>query len=190
LRVAADFSASAKAMAASISAVVRAPGGRASMVMSAFTAPRFLWAGTVSIHPNARTGAHHHGALESVIYAVRGKARMRWGEHLEFVADGQPPQPHLPAVRHAIIIRIIGSPPRRCPLPKTVRLNTDSVGGDPAKSRMCDALESYAAHARSAVVGHNTPRAHNQQSKYLIANVPASDHVQSQNSSRDLAFRP
>ncbi|HET6160137.1 MAG TPA: cupin domain-containing protein [Dongiaceae bacterium] len=46
-----------------------------------------LWAGTVHIHPNAKTGAHHHGPLESVIYVVRGKARMRWGEHLEFVAE-------------------------------------------------------------------------------------------------------
>jgi len=46
-----------------------------------------LWAGTVLIHPNAKTGAHHHGALESVIYVVRGAARMRWGERLEFVAE-------------------------------------------------------------------------------------------------------
>jgi uncharacterized RmlC-like cupin family protein len=46
-----------------------------------------LWAGTVAIHPNAKTGAHHHGALESVIYVVRGKARMRWGDKLEFVAE-------------------------------------------------------------------------------------------------------
>ena len=46
-----------------------------------------LWAGTVSIHANARTGAHHHGALESVIYVLRGKARMRWGENLEFTAE-------------------------------------------------------------------------------------------------------
>ncbi len=46
-----------------------------------------LWAGTVTIHANAKTGAHHHGALESVIYVVRGKARMRWGERLEFVAE-------------------------------------------------------------------------------------------------------
>ena len=46
-----------------------------------------IWAGTVHIHPNARTGAHHHGALESVIYVVRGKARMRWGEALEFTAE-------------------------------------------------------------------------------------------------------
>ena len=36
-----------------------------------------IWAGTVSIQANAKTGAHHHGELESVIYVVRGKARMR-----------------------------------------------------------------------------------------------------------------
>ena len=51
---------------------------------------RKLWAGTVTIHPDAKTGAHHHGALESVIYVVRGKARMRWGEHLEFTAEAGP----------------------------------------------------------------------------------------------------
>ena len=37
-----------------------------------------LWAGTVTIKPNAKTGAHHHGHLESIIYVVRGRARMRW----------------------------------------------------------------------------------------------------------------
>jgi uncharacterized RmlC-like cupin family protein len=51
---------------------------------------RKLWAGTVSITANAKTGAHHHGALESVIYVVRGKARMRWGERLEFTAEAGP----------------------------------------------------------------------------------------------------
>jgi uncharacterized RmlC-like cupin family protein len=51
---------------------------------------RKLWAGTVNISPNAKTGAHHHGALESVIYVVRGRARMRWGERLEFVAEAGP----------------------------------------------------------------------------------------------------
>ncbi|MBV8601169.1 MAG: cupin domain-containing protein, partial [Candidatus Eremiobacteraeota bacterium] len=49
-----------------------------------------LWAGTVSIHPNAKTGAHHHGELESVIYVVSGRARMRWGDRLEFVAEAGP----------------------------------------------------------------------------------------------------
>jgi uncharacterized RmlC-like cupin family protein len=49
-----------------------------------------IWAGTVSIQPNAKTGVHHHGALESVIYVVSGKARMRWGEKLEYVAEAGP----------------------------------------------------------------------------------------------------
>jgi uncharacterized RmlC-like cupin family protein len=46
-----------------------------------------LWAGTVQIQPDAKTGAHHHGPLEGVIYVVRGRARMRWGERLEFTAE-------------------------------------------------------------------------------------------------------
>src|SRR5690349_22822511 len=49
-----------------------------------------LWAGTVTIHPDDKTGAHHHGHLESVIYVVKGRARMRWGEALEFVAEAGP----------------------------------------------------------------------------------------------------
>jgi uncharacterized RmlC-like cupin family protein len=49
-----------------------------------------IWAGTVTIHPNAKTGAHHHGALESVIYVLQGRARMRWGEKLEYVAEAGP----------------------------------------------------------------------------------------------------
>src|SRR5579875_1037105 len=49
-----------------------------------------IWAGTVSIAANAKTGVHHHGELESVIYVVRGKARMRWGDRLEFVAEAGP----------------------------------------------------------------------------------------------------
>jgi uncharacterized RmlC-like cupin family protein len=48
-----------------------------------------LWAGTVTIHPNAKTGAHHHGPLESIIYIVRGQARMRWGDQLEFIAEAK-----------------------------------------------------------------------------------------------------
>ena len=46
-----------------------------------------IWAGTVSIAANAKTGVHHHGELESVIYVVKGHARMRWGEKLQFVAE-------------------------------------------------------------------------------------------------------
>ena len=49
-----------------------------------------IWAGTVSIAANAKTGVHHHGELESVIYVVKGHARMRWGERLQFVAEAWP----------------------------------------------------------------------------------------------------
>jgi uncharacterized RmlC-like cupin family protein len=49
-----------------------------------------LWAGTVTIHANAKTGAHHHGEVESVIYVVKGKARMRWGDKLEYMAEAGP----------------------------------------------------------------------------------------------------
>jgi uncharacterized RmlC-like cupin family protein len=44
----------------------------------------------VKIHPNAKTGAHHHGPVESVIFVVKGRARMRWGEKLEFTAEAGP----------------------------------------------------------------------------------------------------
>jgi len=49
-----------------------------------------LWAGTVTIKPDAKTGAHHHGHLESIIFVVKGKARMRWGEQLQFTAEAGP----------------------------------------------------------------------------------------------------
>src|SRR5438477_5913590 len=63
---------------------------RAAAIDHARTGAEKLWAGTVTIHANAKTGAHHHGELESVIYVVSGRARMRWGDHLEFVAEADP----------------------------------------------------------------------------------------------------
>lgn len=63
---------------------------RAAAITHAVAGAQKLWAGTVTIDPNARTGAHHHGELESVIYVVRGRARMRWGERLEFSAEAGP----------------------------------------------------------------------------------------------------
>jgi uncharacterized RmlC-like cupin family protein len=67
------------------------PGmSRAAAITAASAGARKLWAGTVTIHPDAKTGAHHHGELESVIYVVRGRARMRWGERLEYVAEAGP----------------------------------------------------------------------------------------------------
>ena len=79
------------------------PGmNRAAAIDFARAGARKLWAGTVHIHAGARTGAHHHGPLESVIYVVRGKARMRWGENLEFVAEAGPGR-HILNVGHGVI---------------------------------------------------------------------------------------
>jgi uncharacterized RmlC-like cupin family protein len=67
------------------------PGmNRAAAINFARVGAEKLWAGTVVIHAGAKTGAHHHGELESVIYVVKGRARMRWGEALEFVAEAGP----------------------------------------------------------------------------------------------------
>ena len=67
------------------------PGmSRAAAITHARAGAEKLWAGTVTIHPNAKTGAHHHGDLESVIYVVRGQARMRWGDRLEYLAEAGP----------------------------------------------------------------------------------------------------
>ena len=67
------------------------PGmNRAAAINAATCGASRLWAGTVVIHPNARTGAHHHGPLESVIYVISGRARMRWGERLEYTAEAGP----------------------------------------------------------------------------------------------------
>jgi uncharacterized RmlC-like cupin family protein len=67
------------------------PGmNRAAAITRARAGAEKLWAGTVVIHPRAKTGAHHHGPLESVIYVVSGQARMRWGDRLEFTAEAGP----------------------------------------------------------------------------------------------------
>jgi uncharacterized RmlC-like cupin family protein len=63
---------------------------RAAAINFARVGARKIWAGTVTIHANAKTGAHHHGPLESVIYVLKGRARMRWGDHLEYVAEAGP----------------------------------------------------------------------------------------------------
>ena len=52
------------------------PGmNRAAAINFARVGAQKIWAGTVHIHANAKTGAHHHGALESVIYVLKGRAR-------------------------------------------------------------------------------------------------------------------
>ncbi len=67
------------------------PGmSRAAAITAAAAGAQKLWAGTVVVAPGAKTGAHHHGELETVLYIVKGRARLRWGERLEFVGEAGP----------------------------------------------------------------------------------------------------
>ena len=96
------------------------PGMARAAAVGSRTGAHGLWAGTVTIQPRARTGAHHHGELESVIYVVSGRARMRWGERLEYVAEAGPGSfifvpPHVPHQE----INASGDEPLHCVLARS-----------------------------------------------------------------------
>ena len=63
---------------------------RAAAITSARAGAKQLWAGTVKVESGAKTGPHHHGELETVLYIVRGRARMRWGDRLEYSDEAGP----------------------------------------------------------------------------------------------------
>jgi uncharacterized RmlC-like cupin family protein len=67
------------------------PGmSRAAAITHARTRANKLWAGKMVVQPDAKTGPHHHGELETVLYIVRGRVRMRWGDHLELSGEAEP----------------------------------------------------------------------------------------------------
>src|SRR5918996_1260904 len=122
---------------------------RAAAITHARAGAEKLWAGTVVIHAKAKTGAHHHGALESVIYVVSGRARMRWGERLEFVAEAGPGDfifvpPYVPHQE----INALADEPLSCVLvrsgqePVVVNLELDDVEADPEPVRWVDDLHA------------------------------------------------
>jgi len=83
------------------SATPQTPGMYRQAAITGSVGAERIWAGTVQIQPGAKTGPHHHGELESVIYVLRGRARMRWGERLEFASEAGPGDfiyvpPHVP----------------------------------------------------------------------------------------------
>jgi uncharacterized RmlC-like cupin family protein len=46
-----------------------------------------VWMGQFTNEPGFRSGAHHHGDVESAIYVLSGRLRMRWGERLQYEAE-------------------------------------------------------------------------------------------------------
>jgi uncharacterized RmlC-like cupin family protein len=131
------------------------PGmSRAAAVTYARMGAKKLWAGTVVIHPNAKTGAHHHGPVESVIYIVSGRARMRWGERLEFVAEAGPGDfIHVPPYVPHQEINASDVEPLSCVLVRSGRdpvvINLDVTTVEPPEAvRWVDDLHAPAADER------------------------------------------
>ena len=89
--------------AKSLAAAMHGPGGtgRATAFDFGGTGGRGTWIGTVTLQPNAKTGAHHHGRHEVAVYVVKGRSEIRWGERLEYAAAVGPGDfvyfaPHVP----------------------------------------------------------------------------------------------
>jgi uncharacterized RmlC-like cupin family protein len=43
-----------------------------------------MWAGIFVVEPSAKTGIHHHGQQETIIYVLEGEALVRWGHRGEY----------------------------------------------------------------------------------------------------------
>jgi uncharacterized RmlC-like cupin family protein len=126
------------------------PGmSRAAAITAARAGAEKLWAGTAVIEPAARTGAHHHGPVESVIYVVAGRARMRWGERLQFVAEAGPGDfifvaPYAPHQE----INALAEEPLSCVVvrsdqePVVVNLELEDVEEEPERVRWVDDLHA------------------------------------------------
>jgi uncharacterized RmlC-like cupin family protein len=63
---------------------------RAAAITHARTGANKLWAGTMVVQPSAKTGPHHHGELETVLFVMKGRVRMRWGDQLELSDEAGP----------------------------------------------------------------------------------------------------
>jgi uncharacterized RmlC-like cupin family protein len=48
-----------------------------------------IWVGHVHMDDGVRSGPHHHGEVESVIYIIDGKARFRFGDRLENTVEAE-----------------------------------------------------------------------------------------------------
>jgi uncharacterized RmlC-like cupin family protein len=43
-----------------------------------------LWAGIFVVEPSGKTGIHHHGEQDTVVYVLEGEACVRWGDSGEY----------------------------------------------------------------------------------------------------------
>ena len=63
---------------------------RAAAIDGARAGSQQVWAGKVQLYPDAKTAVGADRTHETVIFLLRGRARVRWGERLEYVAEAGP----------------------------------------------------------------------------------------------------
>jgi len=72
-------------------ATAQTPGmRRAAAIDRASVGSENLWVGRVTVSPDAKTGPHHHGDCDSVVYITAGRVSIRWGEHLQERVEAGP----------------------------------------------------------------------------------------------------
>lgn len=65
-------------------ATAQTPGMRREAGVAASTVgAEKIWLGHVTMEPGMKSGAHHHGPVESAIYIVSGRARFMFGDKLQ-----------------------------------------------------------------------------------------------------------
>ena len=69
------------------SATAQTPGSkRTAAIYPEMVAGSPMWGGLFRVEPGARTGIHHHGEQNTIVYLLSGTSYVRWGERGEFNA--------------------------------------------------------------------------------------------------------
>jgi len=63
---------------------------RAAAITHARAGASKLWGGTMVVQPDAKTGPHHHGELETVLYVVKAEFGCDGGDQLELSEEARP----------------------------------------------------------------------------------------------------
>jgi len=72
------------------SATAQTPGSqRLAAIHSGAGIESPIWGGLFRVEPGARTGIHHHGEQDTIVYVLSGSSYVRWGEQGEFNATAQ-----------------------------------------------------------------------------------------------------
>jgi len=60
---------------------------RLAAISSVLIGSEALWAGIMLAEPGTASSVHHHGPLETVVYVLSGRSKVRWGNRLEHETD-------------------------------------------------------------------------------------------------------